>query len=104
MVQENEGKNWKGPYKVIDHEDSIVHIMKEGSEREVNRARVAKHYDWTGIFEEEEEEVKSILKENNEEKEKEEEKTNRQTRSETRKVRIEEILNIKHEKKKERFL
>ena len=83
LVQfQEEGKEWQGPYKVIKQEGSIVQIMKEGCERDVNRARVAKYYDWNGIFEEEKE-VKSILKEKKEEVQKEEEKSDRQTRSQT---------------------
>jgi hypothetical protein len=95
-----EGHEWQGPYKVIRQEGSIVKIRREDSEREVNRARVAKYYDWGDVFEEEKE-IKGILKEKKEEVQKVEEKSDRQTRSQARKVRIEEILNTESSKTKD---
>ena len=70
---------------MISHKGSMVKLERNEGEQDINRIRVAKFYDWKGVFEEEvdekEGEKKSILKEK--------EKVGMQTRS--KKVKIDEV-------------
>ena len=53
LVQELSGKEWEGPFNLISHNGSMVKVEKNEGEQDINRIRVAKFYDWKGVFEEE---------------------------------------------------